>query len=223
MYTSIFNANSFKTALSFIFPIKLGSFISQEHHNIEVYLDKGQYQLIYNNAIYSYGLYYKPFIYAFNKLELKELLVFNKVLVLGAGMGSIPFILFEKYGLKAAYNLVDIDKEILQLCKAFFDYHRIPNTALYHENAASFVQNVNESYDLICVDIFKNLIIPEYFTTLEFLKNIHDKLNTSGMMIYNFIANDHCAVSDLAARIESVFSKMKIVTYRTNHIFIATK
>ena len=62
--------------------------------DLQIYLRKNQFQLVMDNAMYSYGNKYKPFLVGFKQMAA-ALDVAHRVLILGAGMGSIVQILEE--------------------------------------------------------------------------------------------------------------------------------
>lgn len=65
---------------------------SEINPELKVYLSLGRLKLITGNAIYSYEDKYINFVEAFNFINIKNKSV-KGALVLGLGLGSIPYIL----------------------------------------------------------------------------------------------------------------------------------
>lgn len=213
----------YKKAVSFIIPVKLQEFCSSGNDIIELYLRNGQFQLIFNNAIYSYGTAYKPFLIAFEQIQ-HQLKQADNMLILGSGLGSIPQIVHEKYRRKdMVYTIVDIDKIILDLCSQQLQYKKIQNCRFVREDAAAFITSGTERYDLICMDIFLDLRVPLYFTQYPFLSALSDRLSDNGMLVFNYIAPEPGDETLVKNTLLQTFRDVQQVDYLRNTLFIATK
>ena len=87
----------FKKYWSYISPVHLESIQGLENQTLSVYMSNGRYQLTTENAIYSYDDLYANFSLAFEKLDWKQFPEKSHVLVLGLGLGSIPYMLEKKF------------------------------------------------------------------------------------------------------------------------------
>lgn len=82
---------SFWTKLgSYWFDIQLEETDSDYSGKLEVICRKGRYALCTKNAVYSYDDLYVNFRKSFQQVDLERYKI-NDVLVLGLGLGSIPF------------------------------------------------------------------------------------------------------------------------------------
>ncbi|MCB0574813.1 MAG: hypothetical protein KDC61_09635, partial [Saprospiraceae bacterium] len=81
-----------KKWLSYLVPMTLEEAASEQNPELSVILDRGRLQLLSGDAIYSWDDLYRNFLLAFEKLQIKERNI-DQVLVLGLGLGSVPFIL----------------------------------------------------------------------------------------------------------------------------------
>ncbi len=176
--------------LSYLFEQHLESASSDFNPHLYVSLKKGRLQLSTANAIYSYQDLYDNFRLAFDRMNLD--LVFNQgknILVLGLGLGSIPYILEKKRHLILHYTLVEIDEVVAYLAEKYVTSQLSSPMAVYCADANSFVQQHEDLYDLIAVDIFEDDIIPSKFETLDFLRNLKSRLKPHGVIMYNRLAN----------------------------------
>ncbi len=177
-----------KKWLSHLVEIHIESTSSEHNPHLYVSLVKGRYQLSTANAIYSYEDLYDNFALAFEKIDLDRLNIQN-VLILGFGLGSIPLILEQLFEKSYHYTGVEIDEEVIYL----FNKYALPELKsgfeLITADALAFVEQANESYDMIAVDIFQDDIIPERFQQQSFLENIKKLLKPEGILLYNRLAN----------------------------------
>ena len=85
-----------KRWLSYLTPIRLEESASEYNPELTVMLDRGRLQLLSGNAIYSWDDLYHNFTRAFTQLQ-PENLGYQDVLLLGLGLGSVPYILEKKH------------------------------------------------------------------------------------------------------------------------------
>jgi len=91
-----------KRWLSYLMEVHLESSSSEHNEELHVSLSKGRLQLSTANAIYSYADKYENFYKTFEQVELNEKV--DDVLILGFGLGSIPYMLESKFGKKYRYT-----------------------------------------------------------------------------------------------------------------------
>ena len=172
-----------KRALSYITELHIESAPSEINPHLYVSLRDGRYQLCTDNAIYSYEDKYTNFVQAFRQLPLDKMKI-DKVLILGFGLGSIPFIL-EQSGYQYRYTGVEIDDSVLYLANKYtLDKINAP-LELIQANALPFVWQCHEQYDMICMDIFQDAVVPKEFETVEYLQRLKELLTPNGILLYN--------------------------------------
>lgn len=213
-----------KKLCSYILPIKLQEFSSVNHHNICIYLQNGQFQLTYNNAIYSFGNKYKPFTEVFSQIEPTLLASKEKVLILGAGLGSIPQILQEQYKAQTRhFTIVDTDQQILELCEQLLIHLGIDGASYHIMDAAKFVATTNDKFDLICVDVFTDIEVPAACTTLAFCKHLERILHPNGILVFNYIPPLNADSKTLEANLKKCFNNLTRHQYRRNLLYYSSK
>lgn len=196
-----------KKCLSYLQEIYIESLESDYNEELHVILTKGRYQLCTQNAVHSFDDLYVNFDGAFEKLNVKER-KFDDTLILGLGLGSIPFLLEKKYQVKTNYTAVEIDETIVYLANKY-SLHDLKSPINYIcTDAEAFVQVSDEKYDLICLDIFQDDVIPEKFETLEFLESLNNMLRPSGVLLVNRLATFDSDIEKTTKYSESIFKKI---------------
>lgn len=178
-----------KYGLSFIAELLLESYSSDQNGHLELYLVKGKLMLCAENAIYSYDDRYLNFVRSFEALESEQIQKMESVLVLGMGMCSIPIILEKKYKKKFHFVLVEYDETIAWMAQKYSLPRLKSSVELRIQDAAFFIQLVQDKYDLICVDLFKDQEVPDVFRSQLFLQECKERLSDKGMLIYNSPGN----------------------------------
>lgn len=200
---------------------------SSSLHNdkLIVAIQDGKYVLNTQNANYSFGSLHRVFQKAFKIIRLKER-NFSSCLLLGGGAGSIPSILYKELGLNISTTVVEIDKEVIRLGKKYFKLGDYPNLTIINEDAFVFVSNTTETYDLIAIDIFKDVMVPERFISPVFFDNIKKRLTPNGVVIFNFVSFDFETkqqIKKIEQLLTTVFKESTITTHKIeslNRVFI---
>ena len=173
-----------KHALSYITDLHIESTSSDYNAVLDLFYVKGRYQLCTENAIYSYADKYDNFFETFKVLNLKNR-KYNNVLLLGLGLGSIPYMLERKFDLKYQYTAVEIDEEVIYLASKYVLDELKSEVQIVGADAATFLQLDDTIYDMICMDVFQDDSIPEIFEEEDFLEMLKESLTKDGLLIYN--------------------------------------
>ncbi|MEL7124513.1 MAG: hypothetical protein AAFO07_34080 [Bacteroidota bacterium] len=173
-----------KQLFSYIWPIQLEILSSDYHEQLEVLLTNGRYQLCTEKAIYSYGDLYSNFNQAFSKLNF-----YNwhgkKVLILGLGLGSIPTLLEKVYQLDCEYTIIEIDDTVIYLANKYTLPFIESSFEIIQADAFAYVLQTSETFDLICMDIFVDDVIPSKFEGIPFLEALEALCKADGVVLYN--------------------------------------
>lgn len=178
-----------KRLLSYVTELHIESAPSDINPHLYVSLNNGRYQLCTDNAIYSYEDKYTNFVEAFRQLPLQEMDV-QRVLILGFGLGSIPYIL-EQSGHDYHYTGVEIDESVLYLANKYVLDKLSSPLELIQANALAYVWQCSEKYDMICMDIFLDAVVPNEFESAEFLERLKALLTPKGILLYNRLTANH--------------------------------
>ena len=196
---------------------------SEQNDYLEVVLSKGRLQLVAGDAIYSWDDLYVNFTAAFRKIEVQHLPIQN-VLLLGLGLGSVPYILEKEFELLFDYTAVEWDEEVAFLASKY-SFPRLKSRIETHiGDAELFVEMCSERYDLICMDIFEDDLTPPQFETEEFLRSLATLLSKGGHLLYNrlYHTDDDKLLSDRFQKnvFEKVFPNASYADSSGNRVLI---
>lgn len=176
-----------KRLLSYLTEIHIESAPSEHNPHLYVSLSNGRYQLSSENAVYSYDDLYDNFVRAFQRINLDQRNI-KKVLILGFGLGSIPIILEKKHGKNYEYTAVELDENVLYLANKYTIPSLQSSIQFINTDAFAFAHFCQEKFDLICMDVFLDDVVPSDFETSQFLENLSGLLDKNGILLYNRLA-----------------------------------
>lgn len=171
-----------------MFPLTLETASSDQNPELAVVLDRGRLQLLSGNAIYSWDDLYHNFTLAFGTIDLDEESI-EDVLVLGFGLGSVPYILEKIFDRSYNYTGVEWDETVAALASKYTLPRLSSAVEIITADAGVFVEVTRQKFDLIAVDIFEDDRTPEQFATVEFLHTCARRLNPGGLLLYNCLYN----------------------------------
>jgi spermidine synthase len=194
---------------------------------LEVLLVDGKYVLDTSSVNYSYGNCQKIFQKAFSYFNLKSI-EFDNVLMLGFGAGSVASILTEEYEMKCRITGVEKDGVVIDLAKQYFNIHRFKNLELVHESAYTYVEQTQNKFDLIIMDVFVDETVPKMFHEEKFLHHLNRILSSDGVLFYNFMTTPRDKKSEfeeLSSRFETIFGnyfhyKVKTAGWTENTLLV---
>jgi spermidine synthase len=166
-------------------PVILEETSSKHNPYLAVALAKGRLQLLSGNAIYSWDDLYDNFYHAFGKLHLRTRQI-NEALILGGGLGSIPFMLEKKFKQKnCAFTIIEYDEEVNYLSGKYSLCRLKSPVELITADAVKYMsQNVRE-FDLVCIDIFNDDLVPKAVESRVFLLQCAEALSQNGFLLFN--------------------------------------
>ena len=80
---------------------------------------------------------------------------------------------------------VEIDPELTELGRRYFDLRTAPDLRVHHADARPWLRASEGDFDLIIVDAYRQPYIPFYLTTKEFFELVADRLAPGGMAVVN--------------------------------------
>lgn len=214
--------NKFQKYWSYVSRIVVEQTSTQYNEKLIVAIQNGKYVLNAKNANYSFATLHRVFQQALKKVKLNEK---QRVLVLGCGAGSIPSIIYKEKGLTPTIDAVEIDKKVIELGNKYFQLNQYDKLNVVIDDALNFVNNTDKSYDLICVDVFDSINVPEQFLEQPFFEQLKKLLTTKGELLINFVAYNYETkqkVKEIEKELSGIFPETK--TFRLediNRIFYA--
>jgi spermidine synthase len=188
-----------KIWLSHLTPITLERTASEQNPELTVALSQGRVQLLSNGAIYSWDDLYKNFLIAFDELKIDERPI-QDVLILGMGLGSVPFMLEKVFQRKYHYTAVEWDETIAALAFKYTFSRLESSVEMITADAQFFVEICSEQFDMLIIDIFEDEITPPQFCSEDFLHDCRDLLRPGGLLLFNRLHGEDNAVRSVTER-----------------------
>ncbi|MEO1261577.1 MAG: hypothetical protein AAFZ15_22420 [Bacteroidota bacterium] len=212
-----------KVWLSYFTELVLERDATDLNPDLQLGFNKGRYCLSTPNAIYSYGDLYDNFYKAFQQINIKSLAL-DEVLVLGFGLGSVPYMLEKSFQKKCTYTGVELDETIVRWATDYILDELESPVQLIISDAAIFTEISQQKFDLIAMDIFIDNEIPAQFESIAFLENLDSMLKEGGRLMYNRLALqdiDRKHTEDFfKTRFKSVFPKARYLDVGGNWILL---
>ena len=207
---------------SYILPITLEKTFSKKNGVLEITLNKGKKELNTAKANFSFGSLHKVFQFAFKKFPLNKKKV-KSVLILGFGAGSVKTILRHDLGFEGLIVGVEYDEILIELAQKHFNINLTNKTEIEIIDAMKYVAVGKKKFDLIIIDLFKDLEVPAQFLATDFYLKLQRLLNNKGEILLNVITS-----SDEIAKLKQTFKEIGF-SYKqeefylnnvTNHLFL---
>lgn len=166
---------------SFLFPLKLEKEMDAKTQiPFEILLQNNQ--IVYNTPHANQSN--KELKYAFHQLFYKEKIyqkAYDKVLVLGLGLGSVIQLLQEKCTMQTIVG-VESNEAVLDILRK---YYNIENVEMNCSDAGFYRDE--SLYDLIIIDVFEDDKIPKHLLNVVYISNIMKCLAPNGKLIWNIL------------------------------------
>jgi spermidine synthase len=107
----------------------------------------------------------------------------RRIAILGNAAGTVARA-FGHFFPKTAVDAVEIDAELTELGRRFFDL-RNSRMEVFSEDARPWLERSAGEYDAIMVDAYRQPYIPFYLATREFFELTRERLSPSGIVIVN--------------------------------------
>jgi spermidine synthase len=195
------------------------------HPLLEVQWSEGKKVLHTQHANYSFGSLHKVFQHAFRQFP-PLLTNDSRVLILGFGGGSVYQILRNDYQFYGHITGVEIDGKIIELAH---EYLALPKNdrqlSLLIQDAAEYTQQVSPTlFDIIVIDLFHDLIVPEKFLQKSFIMSIYEKfLSPGGSIYFNIIDNENNNATEFLTTLRVInypFNTQKLYLSNANNLIV---
>lgn len=203
--------NNLQKYISYLFRLTVEKTSSKYNKELIVAIQGGKYVLNAQNANYSFASLHRVFRQALTKANVKQKEI-KDVLVLGCGAGSIPKIIYQEYGLMPDMDAVEIDDKVIELAKKYFNIEEYEKLNLFIGDAMSYVEECNKKYDLILIDVFDGINVPDKFLTQHFFTHVKSLLNDRGEVLLNYVAYNY----DTRQQVEVISDKLKKIYNQVN-------
>ncbi len=188
--------------------------------SIALHLVNGRLRLQGEEAIYSYDDFY----FAFQKIfPLVQMPTGDglKALILGYGMGSIPFILEKKLDRSYVYTGIELDPVVVSLAQKYANPRLKSPVNLMSIDAQKFLHSNSQKFNLVCVDIFVGGFVPAFAKNRVFLKQLAESLNPkNSLLLFNYMKGDVADFEAFHSAFLLVFPQGRCIDLETNFVLI---
>lgn len=174
-----------KRWLSYLFPIAVIKKQSSRSQTLEVTWSDGQLVLDSKNANYSFGSLQRILRYGLLKIGFEKVASMNEILVLGVAGGSVIQTLRTEIKHQNRITGIEIDQDVLEIAKTYFHLNEVENLRLILYDAFEFVLRTKNKFDLIIIDVFDDVKMPNFLFETFFLHRLHEILNPEGKILFN--------------------------------------
>lgn len=175
----------FQKLLSYLIPINIYKQNSEINKSLEVTWNNGKLVLDSKNTNYSYGSLQRALKKGLRFIGFERIRKFENVLVLGVAGGSVIKTLVEEIKYNGKITGVEIDQKVIDISNKYFKISEIKNLSLINDDAFEFVLKTKEKYDLIIIDIFQDIVMPNFLFEDFFINHVNSLLNVNGFILFN--------------------------------------
>lgn len=210
--------------LSHLIDVPIVRTSTSQNPELQLALSRGQWKLTTQGAIYSYGIYYSNFRDSFRILH-KQLEDAGNCLVLGFGMGSVVLLLEREFKRPWTILAVEHDKTIIELFTKYQQASLESKVSFLELDAAHLPQSTQDSYDLICVDLFEDQFVPDFAQSTSYLLHLKSMLSVKGTLIFNRLAENEKDLKQnelfFSRAFSVVFPQAAILKLAANWMFVS--
>ncbi|SHG77820.1 spermidine synthase [Flavobacterium fluvii] len=175
----------FKKLFSYIIPFNIFKQKSTISQTLEVTWTDGELVLDSKNTNYSYGSLQRILRKGLKFIGFEKIQTMDKILVLGVAGGSVIKTLVDEIHFEGKITGVEIDKAIIKIANEYFHLDQIQNLEIIIDDAFEFVLKTKDKYDLIIIDIFQDVRMPNFLFEAFFIDRICLLLNSKGFVLFN--------------------------------------
>lgn len=180
------NVPFWKKALSYVIDIPVESTSSEYNDSLFLKLSGGRYQLCTPDAIYSWADKYDNYALSFSTMDLDRFQNAD-LLILGFGLGSIPYMLENNFDKKYSYTGVDIDPEVIRLAGKYVLSELKSPVTIIQADAMQYLMSSTQKFDIIASDIFINDSIPDQYLSENYFNTVKKRLSKQGVFMMNML------------------------------------
>ena len=136
----------------------------------------------------------------------------KRVLVIGLGGGVIPTAM-RRLDPRLRIDVVELDPAVVAVAKRYFGFREDPALRTFIGDGRVFVRRqarAGARYDLIVIDAYERVYVPEHLMTREFIGEVKSLLAPGGVVASNTFARGPLAPYE-AATYQSVFDETRTV------------
>jgi spermidine synthase len=123
----------------------------------------------------------------------------KRLLMIGGGCLTLPTALIQNLP-DIEIVVVEIDPGLEEIAVNYFDYEPDKRLRVFYQDGKDFLASNTEIYDMVIIDAFDSLEIPDSLNDYKTVKYVHGCLGESGIAAVNLIASFYGRASSILAR-----------------------
>jgi len=172
---------TWKKWLSYFWP-QTKSIESDVSGRLEIGWRDGKKVLDNGTVNYSYGGLQQVLNYGLEQIALDSV---RSVLILGMGGGSVIESLRTKFKYAHPIVAVEIDPVVIRIAEEEFGITGYKDLEVVCMDAAEYLEETAERFDLIIIDLFIGENVPDRFYKKPFWQDIEKRTNNGGKVLFN--------------------------------------
>lgn len=211
-----------KRLLSYIYPVTK-TIDSKYSGKLEITWFNGKKHLNSKNANYSYGSLQRILKFGLKQIDLTKI---KSILILGMGGGSVIETLRTDFNYTDTIEAVELDPMIIDIAESEFGIIENQQLKIHCADASDFVEANTKQFDLIIIDLFIDLRVPDQFLSPVFWDNVLNSKSTKGVILFNASVRDsnHDKIETLVSYLKTKVFKVEVYdkVNNTNTVIITS-
>lgn len=153
----------------------------------------------------------------------------DNILILGNSVGiltrAIVYYANENRLDNLKIDTVEIDKDVVEIGKKYFNFEEDEKIKIYYEDARTFLNkmsiNPQKKYDLMFWDLYSTDLIQGHLITSNAFENMKAILDKSGILVLNVYSSENGVykefLNQVYTNLNAVFPNIKVYAYRENN------
>ena len=174
-----------KRLFSYFIPVNIYRKKSAISKTIEINWNNGELVLDSQNTNYSYGSLQRILRKGLKTIGFEKTAAMDHILVLGVAGGSVIKTLVDEAAYKGRITGVEIDEQMVAVSNTYFHLDKIANLDIVIDDAFEFVLKTKDRYDMIIIDVFEDMSMPNFLFERFFINRIGFLLKRKGFILFN--------------------------------------
>lgn len=131
----------------------------------------------------------------------------ENILILGGGAFTLPEYLAKQYP-ASHIDVVEIDPQLENIARQYFDYSSQDNVTVFAEDARAFLNTNEKKYDAVLVDVYSDTSIPFTLVTQQYAARVQAALAKNGVVVANIIGANSAECAPVLEVIHAAYKQI---------------
>ena len=121
-------------------------------------------------------------------LEVVESVRPSRILLIGGGAYTWPKAVVQHFS-GVHIDVIEPDISLDAIATRFFGFEPDERLRIIHQDGATFLETNTDMYDLIVIDAFNGIVVPESLTTTQVIAHMRKRLHDNGTVAMNIVGS----------------------------------